>query len=383
VSSRSDELAVVASSVAVPLASGYLGLLAFAPFERSATFMSVRVLDRRRFVLSTGAGVVGLVLLRPRSALALPDRPSLLAQRAGFAAPVTGGNAGSDYVVTNLDDSGSGSLRAGLTVSGARWISFAVSGVINLLSPINAAADKTVDAREGDVTLTGHGIYINGVDNVILCNLVFNAAGSDAADDAVRVVNDYDLVWIHHCSFTNTPDGLIDTTNMRSWKRSHRSTYSWNHFHHHDKVCLNNIDTLRNPNTHASNFRMSFHHNLFENNVQRQPLMHQGRFHLWNNYIREWGSGTASRVLCLGQVQADNNVYSNTGTDKVTVVTKPTGDKQQGYLRASGNLLESSVTLTQNQPSKVFSPSSYYSFTADPADERLKTAVVAGAGATL
>ena len=53
----------------------------------------------------------------------------------GFGAEAIGGRAGSVYVVTNLNDSGAGSLRDGLSVKN-RIIVFAVGGGSSLGSGI-------------------------------------------------------------------------------------------------------------------------------------------------------------------------------------------------------------------------------------------------------
>ena len=54
----------------------------------------------------------------------------------GFGENATGGAGGSSYVVTNKNDSGSGSLRAALESTATLNITFAVSGTISMNSDI-------------------------------------------------------------------------------------------------------------------------------------------------------------------------------------------------------------------------------------------------------
>jgi pectate lyase len=64
----------------------------------------------------------------------------------GFGAIATGGNSGTTYTVTNLDDSGTGSFRDAVSASN-RNIVFSVSGYIELASAVSLSSDITINGQ--------------------------------------------------------------------------------------------------------------------------------------------------------------------------------------------------------------------------------------------
>ena len=100
---------------------------------------------------------------------------------------VTGGRGGDVYHVTNLNDSGAGSLRDGVTSgTGARTIVFDVGGTITLTSKMRFNRnDLTVAGQTAPgmgVLIRNHGGYIGG-SNVILRHLRFRPGDADKGPD--------------------------------------------------------------------------------------------------------------------------------------------------------------------------------------------------------
>ena len=81
--------------------------------------------------------LLGLVLVATTAATAPSPRAFPTAE--GFGANATGGLGGRVVEVTNLDDSGPGSLRSAMEAVGPRIVVFRVSGTITLKSAIRVS----------------------------------------------------------------------------------------------------------------------------------------------------------------------------------------------------------------------------------------------------
>ncbi|MCK0159327.1 Ig-like domain-containing protein [Allomuricauda sp. F6463D] len=122
----------------------------------------------------------------------------------------TGGRGGSVYFVTNLNDSGVGSLRKGLS-SGNRTIIFRVGGTIELNSNIYVYSSNITIAGEtapGDgIALHGAGFYLMG-ENYIIRHIRFRGGDRLADDnDTFRIQSQsnygsWENYIIDHCSIS-------------------------------------------------------------------------------------------------------------------------------------------------------------------------------------
>lgn len=118
----------------------------------------------------------------------------------GFGANATGGRAGTVYHVTNLNDSGAGSLRDAVSASG-RTVVFDVGGRINIIGRIVFKNNVTVAGQTapGDgICVYGNGVSFSGANNSITRFIRFRMGeNGDAGKDAVALANGHDMIFDH------------------------------------------------------------------------------------------------------------------------------------------------------------------------------------------
>lgn len=214
-----------------------------------------------------------------------------------------GGRGGRVIAVTNLRDSGAGSLRAAVEASGRRTVVFRVAGTIFLKSPLRVRHPFLTLAGQ---TAPGEGVTLAGdefrieADEVIVRYLRFrpgDVAGRDV--DAVSVMRGKNIILDHLSASWGVDETLSVTPDAREvtvqWclitESLHHSVHSSGR--PHGKGSL-----LRGRN----GARLSFHHNLYAHHADRVPMI-QGLdpaardplgpcLDFRNNVIYDWGSVT-------------------------------------------------------------------------------------------
>ncbi len=206
----------------------------------------------------------------------------------GFGANTLGGRGGRIIEVTNLNDTGSGSLRACVDASGARICVFRTGGLIQLASPLRIVNPYITIAGQ---TAPGGGITlkkISGGDtlaivthDVVLRYMTFrpgpggeNHAG-EIASNGVHLYN----ILIDHCSFSWGTDEVLET-----WYRVSDTTIQWSivseglNCSTHSKGCHSKGLMVggyadSESKTALGSENISVHHNLFAHNGERNPLI--------------------------------------------------------------------------------------------------------------
>ncbi len=213
-----------------------------------------------------------------------------------------GGRGGDVYRVTNLNDSGVGSLREGIrTASGPRTIVFDVSGTIYLNSRLNinksflTIAGQTAPG-EG-ITIAGYPTVISNVNNVIIRYLRFRMGDINCPivqDDAVWVDKSADVI-IDHVSASWSVDETLSVT------ESNRVTVQWSLI----TESMKNSCHEKGAHGYGSLIRygsgvVTYHHNLYAHHDSRNPRLGDNvGLDFVNNVIYNWGgesgySGEAS-----------------------------------------------------------------------------------------
>ena len=122
----------------------------------------------------------------------------------GWGRFATGGRTGTVYHVTNLNDSGTGSLRDAVSQPN-RIVVFDVAGVIRINSRISFAKNLYVAGQtapgEG-ITVYGDGVSFSGSDNIIVRYMRFRMGAVGTKDkDAGGIANGQNMIF-DHCSFS-------------------------------------------------------------------------------------------------------------------------------------------------------------------------------------
>lgn len=298
------------------------------------------------------------------------------------------------YHVTSLADDGPGTLRDAVSAHG-RYVVFDVGGTIELASTLNIAYSYiTIDGS----TAPPPGITINApfirtclearnsvgpVHDVVIHHIRIVGAGGDGEgldilelDGTKHAV--YNVV-LDHITAIAASDGVFDI-----WGEVRDITISNNLVIDTIKMChLSNSDEIRE--------RISFHHNVFARNNERQIRMrhHNDLIDFVNNVVYGWGwfEGGAAGLSIDTNTGVPNDEYPKLNVENNVYHFVPGlhGDEDDAIVRAipgeiffSGNQLPAGEIDGYSTSARHAIPA-YAQVTTDPA-ARLCATSVPGAG---
>jgi hypothetical protein len=192
----------------------------------------------------------------------------------GFGMYAVGGRCGQVIEVTNLNDSGPGSLRAAVDTEGPRIVVFRVGGYIELKSAIDITKPNITIAGQ---TAPGDGICLKNYNiNVRADNCVIRylrVRPSDIAKeefDSISVLDGRNII-IDHCSTSWSIDEVISVTPRR--RNMGNVTIQWCMITEslnctvHSKGCHGYASLIRG----SYGTGITYHHNLYAHHEGRSP----------------------------------------------------------------------------------------------------------------
>lgn len=275
----------------------------------------------------------------------------------GFGKFATGGRGGAVVEVTNLNDSGAGSLREALEMKGTRTIIFRVGGTIR-----SAGSDYyQIPPGSGNVTIAGEtapgdGILIRGsrlrvrASNVIIRNIRFRqdpSTSTGSNDDAITLDGSglsepLTNIVLDHCSVSYGLDGNLDIRN--TWGATIQNCI----------FSYNNRSNLINANSKDISYIKNIFALVNQRAVRANTIAHLDlTYELTNNYIYSvnWPGGpseglkvTVENNICEESIQAPSESNNFVSIAAPNPDNKEPNTIENTYLYINGNDYKDSYT---------------------------------------
>ena len=196
----------------------------------------------------------------------------------GYGRHAVGGRGGRVIKVTNLEDSGAGSLRQAVIARGPRTVIFEVSGIIDLERDLDIHRGQLTIAGQtapGDgITLRGYGLNVYADDVIIRYLRVRPGDQAGVETDAISVFSGSNII-LDHCSASWATDETlsISPTSRDAIRSIDKVTVQWS------IIAESLNDSVHSKGEHgygtlvrgSGGARYSMHHNLWAHHRARMP----------------------------------------------------------------------------------------------------------------
>lgn len=287
----------------------------------------------------------------------------------------TGGRGGKVIPVTNLNDSGPGSLRAAIEVEGPRTVVFKVAGIIPLKSDLNINnPDITIAGQSapGDGICVAYGSLNINTRNVIIRHFRVRRGMTEGGQGSDNIGgNPIEQIVIDHCSASW---GMDENLSLYRYMRDEADGSQ-------TKLPVKNLTVQYCITSEALDAKhhafggtwggedSTFHHNLFACNTGRNPSIGMsGEFDFRNNVIFNWAHRTMDGGDETSLINVINNYYKPgpaTNDDMRTTIARieerdmyspgrrfepgdwyPKAEKRPGKWYVAGNFFDQSPKVT-------------------------------------
>lgn len=203
----------------------------------------------------------------------------------GFGRFTTGGRGGEIYHVTNLNDSGPGSLRDAVSKPN-RIVVFDVSGVIELKSTLIFSGNLTVlgqTAPGEGIQVYGNRVSFSNANNIIVRYIRFRmGVKGDSGKDAAGVASGHDMIFDHLSVLWGRDENFSISSNSKGTGP--------------ENITIQNSIIGQGLQSHScggliqTDGGVTLYRNLYIENKTRNPKV-KGLNQYVNNVVYNWGDG--------------------------------------------------------------------------------------------
>jgi pectate lyase len=251
---------------------------------------------------------------------------------------------------------------------------------------ISVGSNKTIIGLNGESGLKEGGFSVgNNIKNIIFKNLIITDTfveddwdGKTQDWDGIQIKGTCHHIWIDQCTFLRQGDGAVDITNGANYITVSNCLFGQNN----KASLIGSSDT----DSYTESYKVTMHHNWFDETTQRHPRVRFGMVHLFNNYYYNMGgygremdyatsNGYGIGVGVSAQIFSENNYFEKV----VYPVQFYDNINSPGYIVDFGSFILESGDISTKPEGITWDPADYYEYTLDNV-ETVKEYVMENAG---